>query len=90
MNVTLRTGALALALIAGTVMTAAPAMADRSHHGRYDKSWNKSWNKKHYRYDKHRKYRGHARGHRYYRYGGYGPRRPYGWFGGPGFSIIIR
>ncbi|MGK2922253.1 MAG: hypothetical protein ACSLE4_05625 [Methyloceanibacter sp.] len=98
MNIALRTGALALALLAGTVMTAAPAMADRGHH---DRSWGKSWNKKYYQHNRHR---GHARkgrgwnnrygwdrryGHRHDRYG---YRRPaYGWFyGAPGFSIHIR
>ena len=94
MNIALRTGALALALLAGTVLTAAPAMADRGYH---DRSWGKSWNKKHYQHNRHR---GHARkgyNNRYgwdrrYSHSRYGYRRPApGWFyGAPGFSIIIR
>ncbi len=47
MNVTLRTGALALALLAGTTLAAAPALADRGHHSHWDK---KSWGKKHYKH----------------------------------------
>lgn len=99
MNTTLRTGALALALFAGTALVAAPAMAD--HDDWKKKSWNKhgyKHGKKHYNYS----YRGHNRNYgwnrgyswkkRYYgppRYGWYGYGWPY-YYGGSGFSIIIR
>jgi hypothetical protein len=49
MNSTVRTGALALALFAGTALVAAPAMA--GHDDWNKKSWNKH-NKKHYGYNK--------------------------------------
>lgn len=105
MNLSLRTGALALALLAGSVLVAGPALADRGHHGRgHDKSWSKSWNKKHYKHNKHRKYDGYARkGYSkkwrgYPRYGSYGYGGPryrygYGWpgyYGGPRSGFSIR
>ncbi len=84
MNSILRTGALALALLAGGALTAAPAMADRGHDN-WDK---KSWSKKSKHGGKHRDYgyrdyghgwkkKGHGyRGHGYrdYGYRGYGHR----------------
>jgi Ni/Co efflux regulator RcnB len=103
MNKTFRTGALALALLAGSALVAAPAMADRGHDG-----WNKkSWSKKSKHGGKHYSHRGYGKkghgyrnygyrdyGHRgYSRYGYRGPRYGYGWpyvyGGGPGFSIRI-
>jgi hypothetical protein len=68
MNVTLRTGALALALLAGTTLAAAPALADRGHHSHWDK---KSWGKKHYKHSgKHSKR---------YSYKRYGNKKNHGW-----------
>lgn len=96
MSIMLRAGALALALLAGTALTAAPAMAGYDHWGK------KSWNKK-YGYKHGRKHRGYANrgwnggygGYGWKRYGYYGyPRSHYGW-GWPyyrprgGFSIYI-
>jgi hypothetical protein len=90
MTLSLRTGALALALLAGSALVAGPALADRGHHGRWDdRSWSKSWNKKHY------KHRNHGYAHRHHgkkwrgypRYGAYGyggPRYRYG-YGWPGY-----
>lgn len=104
MTLSLRTGALALALLAGSALVAGPALADRGHHGRWDdRSWSKSWSKKHYKHYKHRKHHGYAhRGHGkkwrkgYSRYGWYGyggSRYGYGWPGyytpRSGFSIRI-
>jgi len=102
MGITLRTGALALALLAGTALTTAPALADRDHHD-WDK---KSWNKKHYKRGRehHDRYGHRGRGHgwkrgygwdrgygRYGWYGHRGPRYGYGWpyRPRPGFSIEI-
>jgi hypothetical protein len=84
MHIALRTGALALALLVGTALTAAPAMADRGGHGNWNnkswnKSWNKSYNKKHYKNRGHAR-KGHSRNHRYGWDRGYGGRR-YGGYG---------
>jgi|GEM_PF-1677414 len=103
MNITLRTGALALALLAGSALVAAPAMADRGHDNWNKKSWSKSYKHggKHRDYA-HRGYgqgwkkKGHGwnRGHSRYGWSGYrAPRygygRPYYGRGGPGLSIQI-
>lgn len=85
MKTIFRNGALALALIAGSALVTAPAMADRD---RGDHHWKKSW--KHERYDRDGRWdRGrayyHHRHHRHHhrRYYGWGPRYP-------GFSLYIR
>jgi hypothetical protein len=103
MGITFRTGALVLALLVGTALTAAPAMADRDHHDWDRKSW------KHYKHGHkhhHDRYAHRGRGHgwkrshswdrRYGRYGWYGYRSPrygYGWpyyyRPRPGFSVEI-
>jgi hypothetical protein len=101
MNTMLRTGALALALLAGTALAAAPAMADRGHHD--NKSWSKSYKKHSYKHRGHHNYAhkgygrhkgyGYNRGYGRNHYSWYGYRRSYGWpyyYGGPGFSIHIR
>jgi hypothetical protein len=99
MTLSLRTGALALALLAGSALVAGPALADRGHHGHgHNKSWSKSWNNKHYKHGKHqnyayRNYGYNKRWHGYSRYGWYGYPRYYGWPGyytpRSGFSIQI-
>ena len=93
MNITLRTGALALALLAGSALAAAPAMADRGYDHWNKKSWSKSYKHggKHRGYaqrdyghgwnKKGHGYKGHGyRGHGYRDYGYRGYNR-YGWNG---------
>jgi hypothetical protein len=84
MNITLRTGALALALLAGSALVAAPAMADRGHDNWGKKSWSKSYKhggNYHNRYA--RKGYGHGWNKKSYGHGGYGYRgyNRYGWNG---------
>jgi len=86
MKTTLRNGALALTVIAGSALVAAPAMADhdrRDRHGDWDHHWKKHghrhWDRDYaYRYRHH-----HRHHHRYYGWGW-----PY--FSRPGFSLYIR
>ena len=95
MNIRLRTGALALALLAGSALIAAPAMADRGHDHGGKKSWSKSYKHggKHHSYSRGHGKKGHGyRGYGYREYGyrdhghtGYSrygyraPRYGYGW-----------
>jgi hypothetical protein len=89
MKTIFRTSALALALLAGSALVAAPAMADRDR-GDYH-HWKKSWKKhghyrRHYRHYRHHRHAYRHRHHRRYYYG-------WGWpyvYGGPGFSLYIR
>lgn len=81
MKTMLRNGALALAVIAGSALVAAPAMADRHHD--YHHHWKKEWK---HSYNNHNHWnRGYAYRHHYRNYG-------WGWPGyyGPGFSLYIR
>jgi hypothetical protein len=86
MKTTFRNGALALAVIAGSALVAAPAMADHWDH--YDKkAWKhdkKAWKHDRYDYDRDYAYRyDHHHHHHHDRYYRGGWRRP-------GFSINIR
>jgi hypothetical protein len=85
MKTILRNGALALTLLAGSALVAAPAMADHDS-GDWNHHWKKSWKKHGYYRHRHRD-RGYAYHHRY-------PYSYYGWgwpgYYRPGFSLYIR
>ena len=89
MKTIFRNGALALAVIAGSALVAAPAMAKHhNHHHGYHHHGKKSWKRGYYGYrDWDDGYRHHHRHHR--RYYGYGWGWP-GYYYRPGFSIYIR
>jgi hypothetical protein len=99
----LRNGALALSLIAGAALIAAPATTAEAKSIQRDGYFGGTWspigpkNNRHVkRY--HRNHGYYARGYYGPRYGYYGPRYRYGYYGrpygyydsGPGFSITIR
>ena len=102
MNKTIRQGTLALVLIGGIALLAAPASANSIHNnGHFGGSWSRigpGGPERHHRYARRYYDRGYTRGYAY----GYGPRAyygaPYGYYGdyapgigvwGPGFGVGI-
>jgi hypothetical protein len=85
MRTILRNGALALTLLAGSALVAAPAMADHDRGDWNHRHWKKEWKHSYYKND--RRYRGYAYHHRHHH-------RYYGWgwpgYYRPGFSLYIR